>query len=359
MRVLIIAGGTGGHIFPGISIGQELAKNKTEILFVGRSQGIETEIIGRYKFDYKGISSSPLPRKLSLALIRSFFNWIRAFWESLSILKQFKPQVIIATGGYVCFPLVLGGWFLRIPVVIHEQNTVPGISNRLSGKLAVKITVTFEESKKYFNSRKVLVTGNPVRTEILSVDRATAVKNLELKGNRQTVFILGGSAGAHSLNTALVEALDFLSEMKDKVQFIHLTGINDYESVKSAYQDKGYAGKVFPFMHDIQDAYRAADLIICRAGATTLAEITALGVPAILVPYPFATADHQRKNAQVLTAEGAGVMILNRGLSGRSLSEEILKLLKDQNKLAAMAANSRKLGRPEAAQEIAGLVYSL
>jgi UDP-N-acetylglucosamine--N-acetylmuramyl-(pentapeptide) pyrophosphoryl-undecaprenol N-acetylglucosamine transferase len=359
MRVLIIAGGTGGHIYPGIAIAQRLKKDKVEILFVGRSKGMEADIIAKYKFPYRGIAGGALPRKLSLVLIKNFFKWIIGFVQSIKILGNFKPQVIFSTGGYVSFPLVLGAWLLRIPVVIHEQNTISGLSNRLAGKLADKITVTFPESKKYFATGKVYLTGNPIREEILCLDRAVAIKNLELKKDRLNILLLGGSAGAHSLNVAMKEALDFLAEFKYKLQFIHLSGVADYELVRSAYFRQGYEAKIFPFMYDIENAYRAADLVICRAGATTLAEITALGLAAILIPYPFATADHQRKNAEVLAQTGAGVMILNEDLTGTRLAEEIINLVKDQNKLSLMSANSAKLGRPRAVDEIAGIVFGL
>ncbi len=359
MRVLIAAGGTGGHIYPGIAIAQQLRKNMVEVFFVGRRKGIEAEIINKYKFLYKGIYSGSFPRKISIAFFNFFFKLIIGFIESVFILKKIKPEVIVGTGGYVSFPVILGGYFLRIPILIHEQNIIPGLSNRVLAKFANKIAISFITSKKYFNQKEILVTGNPIREEILSVDTDSVSESLQLEKNRMTILILGGSSGAHSLNLATINALDFLITIKDKIQIVHLTGAEDYELVDMTYKQKDYLAKAASFIYDIQNAYRSADLVICRAGATTLAEITALGLPCIVIPYPFATDDHQRKNAELIVNQGAGVMILNQELTSNKLATEILNLINDKEKLHLMASNSRKLGKPKAAEKIADLIYSL
>ena len=359
MHVLIAAGGTGGHVYPGIAVAQQLKKSKVEILFVGRLNNIESRIVAKYNFSYKGIYSEPLPRKISLSIFKFFIKLIIAFFQSLFLIRKFKPDVIVGTGGYVSFTVIAGGWLLKVPTVIHEQNIVPGLTNRILAKIAKKVTVSFIASKKYFTRQEVIISGNPVREEILSLDRDSAIKTLELNKNKITVLVLGGSSGAHTLNLAVIDSLDFLATVRDKIQIIHTTGLDDYELVRSAYQEKGYSARVARFMYDIENAYKSADLVICRAGATTLAEVTALGLPSIVVPYPFATDEHQKKNAQLLADNKAAIMILDRNVGGSKLSVEILNLIQDKKKLALMAANSRKLGKPAAAEEIAELIYFL
>ncbi|MFH1784268.1 MAG: undecaprenyldiphospho-muramoylpentapeptide beta-N-acetylglucosaminyltransferase [bacterium] len=359
MRVLIAAGGTGGHVYPGIAVAQRLRANNIKVLLVGKKKKLASRIAQEYELPFKGIHSAPFPRKVSFSLIKLAFILPFAILESVFIILSFKPHVIMGTGGYVSFPVVVAGFMLRVPTIIHEQNSIPGLTNRVLSKIATSITISFMSTQRYFPAKKTILTGNPVREGIVSMEKAKALEYLQLKDYKRTVLVLGGSQGAHSINRAVGEALSFMDNIRDTVQFIHITGEKDYDEVKALYQEKGYSARVAAFMHDIEYAYKSANIVICRAGATTLAEITTLGIAAVIVPYPFATDDHQKKNAAFLADHDAAVVILDEDLNGERLSRVIMDIISSEEKLMIMSENSRKLGKPKAAEEILLLIHSL
>lgn len=363
MKVLITGGGTGGHIYPALAIAQNLQKANpsVEFLFVGTERGLEKEIIPKAGLPFTTITVEGLPRKLSLASLRTGFKLLKGLWQARKILKEFKPTVVVGTGGYVCGPVVAMAAWQGIPTLVHEQNAFPGITNRLLAKWVNKIAVTYQESAKYFPGEKVVLTGNPIRPEVISASRAESLVRLGLDAAKKTVLIFGGSRGARSINQALMLGREVLQTRSD-LQVIHITGKEDFSwaSCQNGMEEVKFGNIIVkPYLHNMPDALAVADLVVCRSGATTLAEITVRGIPAILIPYPFATDNHQEFNARSLAKEGAAVMLLDRELKEIKLEECILELIDDENRLRIMAQKSRDLGKPEAAQTIVDCLYSL
>ncbi len=304
MQVIIAGGGTGGHLFPGIAIAREFQKRDPDvkILFVGTRKGIEYKVIPKEKFEIKTILSSGLKGKLSWRTLIAFSEIPIALLQSFWIIVNSKPNLVLGVGGYVAGPFVLMAWFLRVPTAIQEQNIMPGITNRILGKFVDKIFISFEQTKSYFPRNKVELTGNPINEEYYE-------NKIRPKEPRFNFLIFGGSRGAGSINKAIVEALNFLEEDKDSLHFIHQTGQGQYEHVLEKYREKNMSAEVSPFIFNMVDCYRRSNLVICRAGATTIAELTASGRAAILIPYPFAANNHQYFNAKPLVTAGAAIMI--------------------------------------------------
>jgi len=275
-------------------------------------------------------------------------------------MSDFKPDVVVGLGGYVSFPVVAASVIKRIPIVLHEQNAIPGLANKLLAKKAQAVAVSFPGSERYFSGvRNVVLTGNPVRKEILGIGEKNYEK-LGLMGSRKTVFIFGGSRGAQRINQAAIEAYPLLRD-SDNLQIIHSTGNMNFDYVKDSIgKDQLKSDKLiyrcYPYLDTIGLAYSVSDLIICRAGATTLAEITALGKAAVLVPYPYATGDHQSKNAEILRAAGAAIVIDDGNLNGNTLFKVIKNTVYNDQKLTEMNKASRRLSCPEAAQKMAEMV---
>jgi UDP-N-acetylglucosamine--N-acetylmuramyl-(pentapeptide) pyrophosphoryl-undecaprenol N-acetylglucosamine transferase len=265
----------------------------------------------------------------------------------------------MGVGGYSSGPLVLCARLMSIPTLIHEQNTLPGLTNRLLGKIVDTIAVTYHESMKYFSPEKTYLTGNPVREDILKGDRDRGCKTFSLNKELFTIFIFGGSSGAHNINHAVGESLVYLDQFRENIQFLHQTGEKDLDTVKETYSSKGFKGTVLPFAYEMADAYAVADLIISRAGATTLAELTACGKAAILVPYPHAAGNHQEINARKLWDVGAAQMILDRELDGKTLSDMIRYLLEDPEAIGEMERTSQSMGGSEATKKIIELIKVL
>lgn len=360
MRLLIAGGGTGGHIYPGIAIARYLLSiNKdVQIVFVGTKTGMEAEIIRREGFPFMAVKAQGWSRKINLKTVSMFFTNSLGVIQSLRIIKQFKPDVVLGTGGYVAAPLVFSAALLKIPVVLHEQNAVPGITNRILSRWATKIALSFAESKKFFShSIEQEITGNPVRPAILNKSKEEGLKNLDLHNDKKTVLVFGGSRGARSINQSIIDGMERIIQRFD-LQLIFLTGQEEYGLVLNELRERGIdpdlIGNIVvkPYLYEMDDALAAADLIICRAGATTIAELTAIGRASILIPYPYATDNHQEKNAKALEAEGAAYVIKDSELTGRILTDLMFKLTEDFDLLNRMAENSRKLGKPDAAARI-------
>lgn len=367
MKVLLAGGGTGGHIYPGITIAQTLVDmySDVEILFVGAQGGLEEDLVPRAGFPFVSIPARYLRRKLSAEVLLTAWTAWRGFREAWRIVGRFRPDVAVGTGGYVSGPVIAAAAMRRVPTVIQEQNAYPGLTSRLLGKVAHRVALGSEAAKPYFRRAGVTVTGNPIRKDVVTRTRSESVRALGLDPRRKTVLVFGGSQGGRSINNAVLEAAPTLTSRPD-VQVLHQTGNAGFEDVVARAGDgvvrrsgeRASIGHwhIVPFIHDMPAAYAAADVVVCRAGAITLAEITAKGLPAILVPYPFAAERHQDANAAELESAGAAVVLPDGELTGTRLSDTVTELLDDEPRRRRMAEAGRKLGRPDAAARIAEIV---
>lgn len=361
MRIIIAGGGTGGHVFPGLAIAQEMKRRdgSAEIYFIGTEHGIEARVVPREGFPIKfirakGIAGVSLARKIK-ALMTLFLSAV----DSYRIIKTIKPDVVIGSGGYVSGSVVLMAVLMSIPTVILEQNSIPGLTNKILGKFVDSICITYQDSISYFPRGKTFLTGNPVRTQILKGNIESAYKLFSLEKGLFTILVFGGSAGARSINRAMIDSLPYLYDIRGKIQFLHQTGQMDYEFVRNEYRRHEFKGTIAPFIFQMGEAYAVADLVISRAGATTLAEITAVGKPSILIPYPYATGGHQEFNARKLVQMNGARMILDSELSGKRIAEEIKELYYGEVLRTEMQKNCKTIGRPEATEKIVDIVLSL
>ncbi|MFQ5902781.1 MAG: undecaprenyldiphospho-muramoylpentapeptide beta-N-acetylglucosaminyltransferase [Candidatus Binatia bacterium] len=352
MRLIMAGGGTGGHLFPGLAVAREFQRRDamTEILFVGTELGIERRVLPREGYLLETVPIRGIKGRGIRGLMEALYGVPISFFRSLRIISRFRPECIIGLGGYASGPLLLAGKMNGIRCAIMEQNLRPGFTNRILGWVADRIFTTFGESASYFPRTKVVETGNPVRWQSLPEVR---------KSEKFTLFVFGGSAGAHRINICVIEALERLRELAPGLRVIHQTGEADFASMKAAYGRLPFETKIFPFIERMDEIYAQADLVLCRAGATTVAELTAFGKAAILVPYRYAAYDHQRWNAQALQERGAAEIVLDQELNGEKLVEWIRALYLDRKRLEAMGQAARKLGRPEAAERIVDECYAL
>ena len=355
MKVLIAGGGTGGHIYPGIAVAEELKRldPAIEIKFVGGDRGLEGRVVPEAGFELFTIGARGLPRRAPWKVPGALLANAGAFLASIGIVNSWQPDVVLGTGGYVSAPVVVAAWLARRPVVLQEQNSVPGLTNRLLARVADEVHLAFSESRGWFARKdRLKLSGNPVRREILSGERKPALARFGLAEGIPTAFVFGGSRGARRINEA---TLDAIARLRGHLgaQFILQTGKEDFAWAREKAEAQGLPVTVVPYLTHIHEAYAAADLVVCRAGAMTLAEIAACGVPAILVPYPYAAYNHQEVNAQNLAERGGAVMIKDGELTGERLAHELSRLLKDRETLIRMSANARRFARPDAAQRIA------
>ena len=352
MRVILAGGGTGGHLFPGLAVAREFQRRDStaEILFIGTAQGIEFRVLPKEGFkletlEVKGIKGRGLRGWLDaasgvpLSLLRSW-----------AILKKFRPDCVIGLGGYASGPALLAAKLAGARCAIMEQNLRPGFTNKLLGRLVHRVFTAYSQSAGFFPGARVIETGNPVRW-----------RNLPVVARREkfSLLVFGGSAGARRINYAVVEALQSLTDLKDEVFITHQTGVLDFAAIKEAYVALPFDAEVTPFIEAMDEAYAKADLVLCRAGATTVAELTAFGKAAVLVPYPYAIYDHQRGNARALQEQGAAEMILDQDLNGKILAEKLRGYLSDRTRITSMAAAARAAGRPDAAARIVDECYAL
>lgn len=368
MKIIIAGGGTGGHLFPGIAIAQEfkIKDNSAQMLFVGTEKGIESRVVPSEEFEIRYISAEGLKGRGILKKMKSVCKIPIGIIQSIKILNSFRPDIVIGVGGYASGPVCAASFLLGYPLVIQEQNLFPGFTNRIIGRFADLIFTSFEETEKFFNKEKVHLTGNPIRKGIAEFESEDKVFELKfhaeassLKPLKFTLLIFGGSQGAHSINKAMVDGLEYLAKFKDSVFIIHQTGITDLEFVKKSYEKMGFESEVVPFINNMADSYKKADLVICRAGATTISEITACGKAAVLIPFPFAVNNHQEMNARVLKDNGAAEMIIERDLNGEVLANKILFLMQSRTRLLEMERESKKMGKPDAAKEIVEYCHKL
>jgi len=360
LRVIIAGGGTAGHINPGIAVAK-LIKQKdknADILFIGTRRGLETKLVPREGFDLRLIKVRGFKRKLSLDTFIAVKELFQGLLEARRIIKEFKPDVVIGTGGYVCGPVLFNACRMKIPTLIHEQNAFPGVTNRILSRIVDAVAISFKESGQYFKyAKKLVYTGNPVRMEIIQADRQASREKLGIRPNDTFVVIFGGSLGAERINETVVEMLKKYS-MDCKILFG--TGNAQYESIAKELEGvRSSSVLVVPYIYDMGSAMAAADLVICRAGAITCSELTALGVPSIMIPSPNVVANHQEHNARSLEKNGASIIILERDLSGDILYEQMVRLLKDKEQLNKMAKNAKKIGITNAVDKIYSIIDEL
>jgi UDP-N-acetylglucosamine--N-acetylmuramyl-(pentapeptide) pyrophosphoryl-undecaprenol N-acetylglucosamine transferase len=346
MRTIIAGGGTGGHVIPALAVAAELRlRGHDQILLVGTARGLEARLAPRHGLALETIDVGALKRVGILQKAATLFRLPYSFWQSRRILDSFQPDVVYGVGGYASGPVLFMAAMKGIPIVVHEPNAVPGFANRYVALFVARALVGFPEAARYFPATRVEVVGVPVRAEFFQVPRKLHLPPF-------TLLISGGSQGARSINRAVIESLPLFASSGLDVRFIHQTGEEDLGEAVAAFEKCGISGQaqVLPFIDDMPAAFAAADLLICRSGASTLSEVTAAGKVAILVPFPFAADNHQLRNAQSLERAGAARVILDAELNGRCLFDAVVEALP---KLSQMEERSRALAHPRAAQRIA------
>ncbi len=358
MRAVITGGGTGGHLFPGIALAAAIQEHQpgSEILFIGTPRLMDQETLKNRGFQLATLSSSGVKGLGMGAQLRSLLSQPVAIWQARKMLQRFSPELVFGVGGYVTGPVLLAAKMLGIPTAIHEQNSVPGLANRIAGRLVDRICISLP-CKPAFPAEKTVQTGNPVRAEIVAAARQ---KERELPADRPpSLLVLGGSQGAHALNERMVQAMKILHSKKLRLQLRHQTGSADADMVRAGYAQHGVEAEVLPFIHDMAKAYSSADLVVSRAGATSLAELAVMGLPAILVPYPYAADDHQATNASYYAQGGGALVFREEDLSPEVLASQIQRLVADTAQLQRMASAMRALGQPDAAGRLVAECLSL
>lgn len=363
MRVLISGGGTGGHIYPALSILKEIKKREpqSKFLYVGSANGLEADIVKKENIPFHSINITGLYRKFSFKNIKTVFNFLKGVNDSKKIISFFKPDIVIGTGGYVCGPVVFAATKMNVPTLIHEQNVVPGLTNKFLSRYTSAVALSFEGSAKFFRSNKLTrITGNPRGSEVIEADAVKGKESLGLNKHEKVILVVGGSLGAKAINQAFLDIVDQIDKLKN-CQFIYVTGKLHYDKINETLKMKALPDRVhiYPFIYNMPDVLATTDLIINRAGASFLAEITALGIPSILIPSPYVTNNHQEKNARWLETEGAAQVILEKNLTGSSLLDMINKIIYDEEKLNQMKQRSKKLGLPDASANIYHLIKEL
>jgi UDP-N-acetylglucosamine--N-acetylmuramyl-(pentapeptide) pyrophosphoryl-undecaprenol N-acetylglucosamine transferase len=346
LRVVIAAGGTGGHLFPGIAVAQEfLERHQAAVTFLTTPKAVTTQILERYGFAWEAVSARALKGEGLFSRACTLLGVPKAVFAALSRLKRLKPHVVLGMGGHSSGPVGVAAWLLGIPLALHEQNAIPGATNRWLSHLAQKIFISFPAEKDFFPPERCLWTGNPIRPEFFEPGPPRPDAPF-------TVLITGGSQGAHHLNLEVLAGLPMLSDLKDRLFFLHLPGGADLEAVAAGYRERAFAAEVLRFTPEVAALMHRAHLVFCRAGASTLAELTAKGRAAILVPYPFAANNHQEFNARFMAAAGAGEVLLNKDFTGEAFAGKIKQFLSEPETIKKMEEASRQLARPDAASDI-------
>lgn len=353
-RVVVAGGGTGGHLFPGLAVAREITERceGARILFVTGTREMESEIIRCSGFERTSIPMEGIKgRGWKAALVVLKLPW--SFFQCLAVLREFRPHLVFGVGGYSSGPVCVSAKVLRVPSAVHEQNSFPGLTNRLLCRVVDRVFVSFEESRKHFSGGVVYVTGNPIREQFLEA------KPRVREDPRFTILAVGGSQGARAINDALVDALVMMKEQGRRVRVIHQTGRSEYERVLALYRERELEGEVTDFIQDMAGAYGQADLVVSRAGAGAVFELAALGKPSILIPYPFAANRHQEANAGVLAEVGGAEMLLQESLSGSTLVDRFEKYMENPSALDDMAAAARRVAKPGAARDITNLLLEM
>ena len=352
MRAVIAGGGTGGHVIPALAIARELRERfRAEVLFVGTARGLENRLVPAAGFELRLIEVGALNRVSLATKLRTLTALPRAILASSQILGQYRPEVVLGVGGYASGPAMLAAALRSMPTLVFEPNVVPGFANRVVAPMVTLAAVQFEQTAHCF--RRAVITGVPVRREFFQVPPYSPSRH------PPTVLVFGGSQGATALNRVMVESLAALGQQIPGLHIIHQTGERDYNEAQGAYLRSGISAEVYPFIDDMPGVFARADLLVCRSGASTVAEITAAGRPAVFVPFPKAADDHQLRNAEALASAGAAELIVEAELSSERLVQTVATVLHDRGRLARMAEAARRLAHPRAAQEIAELAARL
>ena len=347
LTVLIMAGGTGGHVFPGLAVAGYLQRAGWRIVWLGTENGMEMKLVPRHGYEIEAISFSGLRGKRLMTWLLLPLRLIRAFTQSIAVIRRVRPDVVLGMGGYPAFPGGMMASLLNKPLIIHEQNSLPGLTNRLLAKLADKIMLGFPGAIDA-DPKKTVFSGNPVRAEIAQIDPPQ--KRFAGREERLRILVIGGSLGAQILNTVVPEALASMAE-QHRPFIVHQVGTLHFETARQRYADLHVQGEVLAFIDNMAERYAACDLVLCRAGALTIAELSAAGVASILVPYPHAVDDHQTSNARFLANAGAAILVPQQEFTAQKLTELLTHLTRD--KLLNMAMIARDLAKPDAAAVVA------
>ena len=354
IKLIIAGGGTGGHLYPAIALVKEIEQRyaKCEILFFGTAKGIEARILPEMGYKLSLLWLSGVQRSLNLKLLLFPIQFISSIIKCLFVILKFQPNLVIGTGGYVSGPALFLAALFRFPTIIQEQNSYPGVTTRMLAKVVDQVHLTFEESKKYFNNKdKLYISGNPIRKALRAINKDDGLKKFALDPSKKTLLIFGGSQGAHSLNQAILHVLKPILD-DDKWQIVWGAGNYDYPEISTECAKFGSRIWLNPYISDMASAYSVADLVVSRAGATTLAELQVCGLPVLLVPYPYAAANHQEANARTLVKQNAAEMILDSELKSDKFMDILQVLLKNNNRRKELGNNIMALAKPDAAKII-------
>ncbi len=365
MKVIISGGGTGGHIYPALAIAQGLQQRipEVDILYVGTAEGMESDIVPRSGLRFASVDIKGINRSSLLRASRDLAKFPLSIFQGFNIIKEFQPDIVVGTGGYVSFPVVLASTFMpSCRTFIHEQNALPGLANRKLAPRVDCVMLTFPEAKTYLKAKDVKVTGLPVRKEIMEASKSKRKTSMQYDNTRFTIFAFGGSRGAQSINEAMVELV--LRYQHESLQVIWITGDKNFSGVQEMLEARVDIGAMKlrlhlrAYMYNIEEAFMAADLVVCRAGASALSELCMLGLPAILVPYPYAADNHQEHNARALQSKKAAELVIDEFLDGDTLYKKVESLRNDPLKLEQMAQNLLKEAKPDALDEILDTILS-
>lgn len=362
MRAIIAAAGTGGHINPGLAIANKIKEKEknSEILFIGTNRGLENDLVPRAGYKLETINAHGLERKITIENFKNLYATYKSIDEAKKIIKEFKPDILIGTGGYICVPTVIAAKKMNIPVILHESNAFPGIAVKLFKKKADKILVGFKEAKERLDNREnVIVTGNPIKLKKLEYDENKKEKikiELGLKPNIPVVLVFGGSQGAQSINRSFIEII--VNKKNKDYQIMWAVGPEQYNKIKAELNkvnvniEKIDNAKIVPYIYNMEEVMNISDLIVCRSGAMTITEISVVGKPAIFIPFPYATENHQEYNARVLEKVNAARIILDKDINSEILGNSINEIIKDKTKLEEMGKNASKIAKPNVEDEI-------
>ena len=352
MRAIIAAAGTGGHINPGIAIANKIKEKEpnSEIIFVGTGRGLEKDLVPRAGYELKTIDAYGIERKITVQNLKNLYATYKSIGSAQKIIQSFKPDVLIGTGGYICVPTVIAAKKMEIPVVLHESNAFPGVAVKLFKKKADKILVGFEDAKKRLDNREnVVVTGNPIKLKKIDFsisEKNKIIKETGLKSDKPIVLVFGGSQGAQSINQSLLEII--VNKKNKDYQIMWAAGPEQYKEIKKKLEEVNInienidKVKIVPYIYNMEEIMNIADLVVCRSGAMTITEISVVGKPAIFIPFPYATENHQEYNAKVLENVEAAKIILNKDLNSEILGSTINEIVKDKNLIERMGKNANK-----------------
>ncbi|WP_203362227.1 undecaprenyldiphospho-muramoylpentapeptide beta-N-acetylglucosaminyltransferase [Bacillus sp. REN10] len=361
MKIVVSGGGTGGHIYPALALIRMIKEKHpdTSFLYIGTEAGLESKLVTRENIPFRTIEITGFKRSISMENVKTVMRFLKGVGECKKMLKEFAPDVVIGTGGYVCGPVVYAASKLRIPTIVHEQNSVPGLTNKFLSKYVDKVAICFKEAEAFFPKEKVVLTGNPRASEVANAKSSGILSDFHLTKDKKTVLIFGGSRGARPINDAVIQALPILADRT--YQVLYITGEVHYEKVKSAIEKVGKPENVAiaPFIYNMPEVLVESDLVLSRAGATTLAELTALGVPSILVPSPYVTNNHQEKNARSLTDHQAAILLHEKDLTAETLIKHLDGILLDESQLQTMKQAAEQLGIQDASDRLYKVMHEL